>query len=119
MAVGKIQKTIAAFAALFLLAACQSATIQQQPVKVAAPPFPPPQAMRKMQYPCWRGVHLIDALLEDDMEPTARGVLLHRIDPSTPLIEFWENDRKFAIIAVYPQHKLVCAVLVGDALDGT
>jgi len=119
MAVGKIQKTIAAFAALFLAAACQSATVQQQPMKVAAPPFPPPQAMRKMQYPCWRGVGLIDALLEDDMEPTARGVLLHRIDPSTPLIEFWENDQKFAIIAVYPRRELVCAVLVGDALDGT
>lgn len=118
MAVGKIQKTIAAFAALFLLAACQSATVQQ-PIEVAAPPFPPPQAMRKMQYPCWRGVGLIDALLEDDMEPTARGVLLHRIDPSTPLIEFWENDQKFAIIAVYPRRQLVCAVLVGDALDGT
>jgi len=119
MAVGKIQKTIAVFAAFFMLAACQSATVQRHPVKVAAAPFPPPQAMRKMQYPCWRGVGLIDALLEDGMEPIARGVLLRRIDPSTPLIEFWENEDKFAIVAVYPQHGVVCAVLVGDALDGT
>lgn len=115
----KLAKIAALAAAFFMLAACQSATIQQQPVKVAAPPFPPPQAMRKMQYPCWRGVGLINALLEDGMEPTARGVLLHRIDPSTPLIEFWENEDKFAIVAVYPQHGVVCAVLVGDALHGT
>lgn len=114
----KLVKIAALAAAFFMLAACQSATVQQA-VKVAAAPFPPPQAMREMQYPCWRGVGLIDALIEDGMEPTARGVLLHRIDPSTPLIEFWENDDKFAIVAVYPQHGVVCAVLVGDALDGT
>lgn len=114
----KLPKIAALAAAFFMLAACQSATVQQ-PVKVATAPFPPPQAMRKMQYPCWRGVGLIDALLEDGMEPIARGVLLRRIDPSTPLIEFWENEDKFAIVAVYPQHGVVCAVLVGDALDGT
>jgi len=117
MAVGQIQKTIAAFAALFLAAACQT-TPPAAPEKVSVS-FPPPQIIRTMKYPCWRGVHLIDALLEDEMEPSARGVLLHRIDPNTPLVEFWENDQKFAIIAVYPRRKLVCAVLVGDALDGT
>tara|TARA_R100001086_G_scaffold1710_1_gene1163 strand:- start:4005 stop:4427 length:423 start_codon:yes stop_codon:yes gene_type:complete len=119
VAVGKIQKTLAAFAALFLAAACQTATESPDLQDKVAISFPPPQAIRTMKYPCWRGVHLIDAMLEDDMEPSARGVLLHQIDPNTPLIEFWENDKKFAIIAVYPQHKLVCAVLVGDAIDGT
>ena len=117
MAVGKIQKTIAAFAALFLAAACQTVTASTDLQAEVA--FPPPQAIRTMKYPCWRGVHLIDAMLEDEMKPSARGVLLHQIDLNTPLIEFWENDEKFVIIAVYPQHKLVCAVLVGDALDGT
>ena len=117
MVMGKIQKTIAAFAALFLAAACQ--TITESTDLQAEVAFPPPQAIRTMKYPCWRGVHLIDAMLEDEMKPSARGVLLHQIDLNTPLIEFWENDEKFVIIAVYPQHKLVCAVLVGDALDGT
>ena len=119
MVMGQIQKTIAAFAALFLSAACQTVTESPDLQDKVAVSFPPPQIIRTMKYPCWRGVHLIDALLEDGMEPSARGVLLHRIDPNTPLIEFWENDQKFAIIAVYPRRKLVCAVLVGDALDGT
>lgn len=119
MALGKIQKTIAALAALFLAAACQTITESPDLQDKVAVSFPPPQIIRTMKYPCWRGVHLIDALLKNEMEPSARGVLLHRIDPSTPLIEFWQDDQKFAVIAVYPQHKLVCAVLVGDTLDGT
>jgi len=115
MALGKIQKTIAALAALFLAVACQTTPLAA-PEKVS---FPPPQIIRTVKYPCWHGVHLLDALIEDGLKPSARGVLLHQIDPNTPLIEFWENDQKFAVIAVYPQYKLVCAVLVGDALDGT
>ena len=116
---GKVQKTLAAFAALFLAAACQTVTESPDLQDKVAISFPPPQIIRTMKYPCWPGVHLIDAMIEDEMEPLSRGVLLHRIDPNTPLIEFWQNDQKFAIIAVYPQHKLVCAVLVGDAIDGT
>lgn len=75
--------------------------------------------MRRGLYPCWKGLRLIDALIEDDMKPTSRGVLMQKIDPNTPLIEYWENETRFAVIAVYPRDKLVCAVLVGDALDGT
>lgn len=119
MALGKIQKTIAALAALFLAAACQTITESPDLQDKVAVSFPPPQILRTVKYPCWHGVHLIDALLEDGLKSSARGVLLHQIDPNTPLIEFWQDDQKFAVIAVYPQHKLVCAVLVGDTLDGT
>ena len=109
--------TAAAFAAaFFMLAACQTTA---EPARQSVSSIPPPEIMRRGLYPCWKGLRLIAALVEADMNPTSRGVRMHKIDPNTPLIEFWKNETRFAVIAVYPQHKLVCAVLVGDALDGT
>ena len=87
-------------------------------VAALAGSVPPPDDLRHAGYPCWRGSVLIDALLSDNMRPRNRGVLLRKIDPQTPVIEFWSNDKSFAVLAVYPRRKFVCAVLVGDVVDG-
>ena len=112
----KLLKIGALAAAFFMVAACQTTA---EPARQSISSIPPPEIMRRGLYPCWKGLRLIEALIEDNMKQTSRGVLLHKIDPNKPLVEFWENDTRCAVIAGYPPHKLVCAVLVGDALDGT
>ncbi len=104
---------ITVFAVTLLLCACQ--TVAETKTEAV---MPPPQITRNAMYPCWTGLGLINALIASGMKPVARGLMEMKIDPNQPLVEYWESDENFAVVAIYPKHKYVCAILVGDALDG-
>ena len=113
-----MQHALIAISALFLLCAC-STEAQTPTNKVETKfEFPVPSILRTARYPCWKGDELHQQIRQFGMKGVERGLVSDAIDPSQPLVQIFRNDEHFAIVIVYPQHGVVCSMLVGEALDG-
>ena len=118
MGLRTMQKAIAAVAALFLLCACVTKA-QTPPDKTQVQmEFPVPSILRQAKYPCWTGNELHEQIRKFGMTIVHRGLVSKNIDPSQPLVEIFQNEEHFAILIVYPNHQVVCSMLVGESLDG-